>query len=106
MVINYRRRIMENPDLHHVDCDYRNSKYAHDFAELTGEGGDFIVFDCNLDCEQAAKTKFVLIDYKDDAFTEITNITGPFDTEEEADQWDENTGQRYGLHVIMPIYAP
>lgn len=49
---------------------------------------------------------YVLIDFADETLTEITNVTGPFATEEEADAWDEGTGQRWGKHVILPIHDP
>lgn len=49
---------------------------------------------------------YVLIDFADEEMKEITTITGPFSSEEEADRWDEDNGQRFGLHLIVPLYAP
>jgi hypothetical protein len=49
---------------------------------------------------------FVLIDFADEEMKEITNVTGPFASEEDADRWDEDTGQRWGAHLIVPLYSP
>lgn len=49
---------------------------------------------------------FVLIDFADEEMKEITTITGPFASEEEADQWDEGNGQRWGAHLIVPLHTP
>lgn len=49
--------------------------------------------------------KYVLIDFADEEMKEITGVTGPFNSEEEADQWDEANGQRFGLHLIVPLYS-
>lgn len=40
------------PELHHEDCDYRNSSAAAEAAELFGLDDDREVFPCNLHCEE------------------------------------------------------
>lgn len=49
---------------------------------------------------------FILIDFADEEMKEITGVVGPFATEEEADEWDESTGQRWGAHLILPLRSP
>jgi hypothetical protein len=55
---------------------------------------------------QRQPTGYVLIDFRDEEMREIVGVVGPFATEEEADQWDESTGQRMGEHLILPLWAP
>lgn len=38
-------------DCHHVDCDFRNSTYAAECAEIFGTDDSREVFPCNLNCE-------------------------------------------------------
>ena len=50
--------------------------------------------------------QYVVIDFKEEAAPEITSVSGPFESEEQADQWDEATGQRVGKHFIAPLWHP
>lgn len=50
--------------------------------------------------------RYVLIDFADEEMKELTNVWGPFASEEEADRWDEGSGQRWGAHLILPLREP
>lgn len=93
------------PEQHHRDCDYRNSYAAKEAAETFGvdvaENNE--VFECNLGCSEK---QFVIIDYADETRQNVLGVTGPFKSEEEADQWDEGTGQRWGHHDILELRSP
>lgn len=49
----------------------------------------------------------VLIDFDENDLTKIAHVTGPFPTVEDADQWDEGTGQRdHAEYRIMELESP
>ncbi len=50
--------------------------------------------------------QYVIIDYADETFQTALRVTGPFKSEEEADQWDEGTGQRWGCFEIHELNPP
>jgi hypothetical protein len=55
---------------------------------------------------RGTQVAFVLIDFKDDTQAEIVGVTGPFRSEEEADRWDEDHGQRWGKHIVFKLTSP